>query len=283
MPHPRSMLFFTFLAIPWLNPFAPGPSAAMAPWLASLACVGVALWVASVFGSRHCLSRIVVVFFVTTMVYFAAHMLWIGASLEALATLVAWGCILVMVCLGAALAAADRHDAQRQKYVHLLAGLWLTVALISVVMALCQYLRIEQWFAPWISHSGDGTAFANLRQRNQFATLCAMGLFGLLHLLQTVSHATPYARWQSPWPWLAVTALAIGNGLSSSRTGAVQWLLIAAAVWRWRGSLHAGVRRLGYGALGIYAVVVVLMPWFASAVGNASTGLWGRAQGGDIM
>jgi Virulence factor membrane-bound polymerase, C-terminal/O-Antigen ligase/Protein glycosylation ligase len=292
-------LLFVFFALSWINPFAPGPSAAMVPWLVSLACVGVVLGVAPPPRSFNKLSRGLLAFFSVNALYFALHTLLQGSGVEALATLVAWGCMVVMTIAGAALAHADIQrtgnsasnsvvDTAKQAALpnfscaQGLAWMWLSVALFSVLMALLQYLRIEHWFSPWISHSGDGTAFANLRQRNQFATLCGMGLFALLHWQHTASHATTYTRWQSAWPWLAVTALAIGNGLSSSRTGAVQWLLIAAAVWCWRGSLHAGVRRLGYGALGIYALVVVLMPWFANAVGNASTGLWGRAQDGVV-
>jgi Virulence factor membrane-bound polymerase, C-terminal/O-Antigen ligase/Protein glycosylation ligase len=310
MPELRSKISFFLLTIPWLNPLALGPSAAMVPWLVSLACVGAVLGVAPLYWGRKDLSRGFIVFFSVSALSFALHMLWLGTGLEALATLVAWACMVAMAVVGATLAHADmpRTDNSPSKtlvdqvpetkspnfsHVRCVAGLWLTVALLSALIALCQYLRIEHWFSPWISHSGDGTAFANLRQRNQFATLCGMGLLALLHLRQgaastptsheiSLDEGSSSARWNSAWPWLAVTALAIGNGLSSSRTGAVQWLLIAAAVWCWRDGMHAGVRRLGYGALGIYAVVVALMPWFANAVGNASTGLWGRAQDGVV-
>jgi Virulence factor membrane-bound polymerase, C-terminal/O-Antigen ligase/Protein glycosylation ligase len=218
--------------------------------------------------------------------YFAAHVLWQGRSVEAIATLIAWWCVATMALAGATL---EQLPAQTNFYrVQTLAQLWLGIALLSVLMAICQYLRIEHWFAPWISHSGDGAAFANLRQRNQFATLCGIGLLALLYLRQTALRKEPFnicstARsagaplWEIKWPWLAVTALAIGNGLSSSRTGALQWLLIAAAVLCWRASLQRKVVQLGIGALAIYAVVVALMPWFANAVGNPSNGLWGRA------
>jgi Virulence factor membrane-bound polymerase, C-terminal/O-Antigen ligase/Protein glycosylation ligase len=242
MLSPRCVALSACLAIPWLNPFAPGPSAAMVPWLVSLACVGAALWIANTgsLANSHQLSR---------------------------------------------------HVSRA------LAQLWLGIALVSVLLALCQYLRIEAWFSPWISHSGDGTAYANLRQRNQFATLCGMGLLAVLHLRQLAcamsfaAHAgareasglQPSAfkkKWQTAWPWLAVVALAIGNGLSSSRTGAVQWVLIAGLVMFWRSSLHRPVRSLGWAALLIYGLVVAVLPWFAQLVGNASTGLWGRAQEG---
>ncbi len=216
----------------------------------------------------------------------------------------------------AALRAQDKVDrapcsGQPHEHGNVLAQVWLVMALVSVVMALCQYLHIAHWFAPWVSASEDGQAFANLRQRNQFATLCGIGLFAMLYVLQTslpngpcpfalrknamtdrganaaaAVHAetgtTSYIK--GPWllqtigPWLAVTALAIGNGLSSSRTGALQWLLIAVVVLCWRASLHRKVVQLGLGALAIYAAVVVLMPWVATAVGNSSMGLLGRAQ-----
>jgi Virulence factor membrane-bound polymerase, C-terminal/O-Antigen ligase/Protein glycosylation ligase len=239
--HPKVFLYFFFVALPWLNPFAPGPSAAMASWLVTLICIGASQW---------------------------------------------------LVLEGK----AAKNISLLPHFSRALALLWLGISVASVLIALCQYLRIEHWFAPWISQSAEGTAYANLRQRNQFATLCGMGLLALLSLRQsaacglatrgspklacTFQKNTFKNYWHAAWPWLAVTALAIGNGLSSSRTGAMQWLLIAALVWVWRGILQRRVWLLGYGALGIYALVVLAMPWFAQAVGNSSTGLWGRAQEG---
>jgi Protein glycosylation ligase len=285
----RTVIFFVFIAFPWLNPLATGPSAAMVPWLMSLTCVAAALWFAPVQkgGSISNLSLGLTAFFSFNAAYFALHMLWQESSVEALATLVAWGGVAAMAAVGAQLALADAQardsgmsnassstarevGAVDFSYVQHLAWLWLSVALLSVAMALCQYLRIEHWFSPWISHSGDGTAYANLRQRNQFATLCGMGLLALLYLQQTLhqtlvsslapsgaldkdAHGTPSRaaqRWQAAWPWLAVLALAVGNGLSSSRTGAVQWLLVAGIVWCWRGSLQVQVFGLwGFGHL----------------------------------
>jgi Virulence factor membrane-bound polymerase, C-terminal/O-Antigen ligase/Protein glycosylation ligase len=334
MSAPQALVVFLCVALPWLNPFAPGPSAAMLPWLVSLACVGAALLASPVpqvgsqskwrSGWRCMWCAFGPLFFAGVALWFAARGLWQGPGTEALATVVAWACVLAMAHVGAqllttqlnpsvhahaafsALSAASLRTGSLQAAplpaATLLAATWLGIALLSVLMALCQYLRIEHWFAPWISHSEGGAAFANLRQRNQFATLCGIGLLALLYLQQTtlqygaakqnsrananatsVAASVPMAlggaaqRWHAAWPWLAVTALAIGNGLSSSRTGALQWALIAAALLCWRTSLHRKMVQLGLGALAIYAVVVTLMPWFASAVGNSSNGLWGRA------
>jgi Virulence factor membrane-bound polymerase, C-terminal/O-Antigen ligase/Protein glycosylation ligase len=232
-------VFFIFVgvALPWLNPIATGPSAAMVPWLVSLACVG---WLACVWGQDRKQEH------------------------------------------------ALRFDGR------VFATIWLAVAILSGALALLQYLGMEHYFAPWVSASSAGEAFANLRQRNQFASLCGIGLMALLYLRQIAltGHTNPQVlvradrsssankSQQNLWPWFALTVLAIGNGLSSSRTGGLQWLLIATSVLCWRGSLQPRVRVLGYGALGIYALVVLAMPWFAQAVGNTSNGLWGRAQEG---
>jgi Virulence factor membrane-bound polymerase, C-terminal/O-Antigen ligase/Protein glycosylation ligase len=300
---PRAQIYAACLvlciAIPWLNPFASGPSAAVVPWLVTLACAGVAALVLPKPWPGADWSLSLVWFFLCVALAFGLHMLWDEAVIEVVAALLAWALVAFTVGVGMCFPRA-------QPGVLGLAWCWLAVALLSCGYALLQYLSLAHTFAPWISASTDAMAYANLRQRNQFATLCGIGLLALLYLRQTSqqsrcggllptipastaaaigagvqsTHMTlqrPNEHWQTAWPWLAVTVLAIGNGLSSSRTGALQWLLIAAAVLCWRTSLHRKVVQLALGAVAIYAVVVALMPWFASLVGNASTGLWGRA------
>jgi hypothetical protein len=301
----RIIFFFMALAAPWLNPFAPGPSAAMVPWLVSLGCVGLGLLALPLQLPLAQLPRWVHVFFALVAVYFAGHLLWSGPHAEGWGALLAWGCVWAMLLVGTALGWADHAamvDAEdspleprpaHSYWVRHLAALWLAVALVSVALALVQYLQLEQWVAPWISQSADGTAYANLRQRNQFATLCGMGLCALLYLQQTCAIAPRpgtlhplhplhplHSVWQRVWPWLAATVLAVGTALSCSRTGALQWLLLAAAVLCWRSSLRPRVQWLALGALALYAVAVGLMPLFADWVGNTSTGLLGRAQEG---
>jgi Virulence factor membrane-bound polymerase, C-terminal/O-Antigen ligase/Protein glycosylation ligase len=285
----KNFLFVILLAIPWLNPFSRMPSPPMIPWLVSLACVGLALWATPVELRLNSVSRKVLAFFGLNALYLALHMLRLNSLPAALAGLVAWSSVLAMAYVSASLLIAN------QAAIRALAAMWLVVALISVVMALLQYLRMEYWFDPWISQSGIGVAFANLRQRNLFASLCGIGLLALLYVRQSDKNygerldnpiTSKYqlnlaaTSWNSVWPWLAVVALAIGNGLSASRTGALQWLLITAMVICWRKSLRSDVRTLGYGALAIYVLVELLMPWFADAVGNINAGIWGRMQEG---
>jgi Virulence factor membrane-bound polymerase, C-terminal/O-Antigen ligase/Protein glycosylation ligase len=303
-------IFYLALAAAWLNPFATGPSTSVLPWIVTLCCVALAE-MAEPQQRGAGISRKVLIFFALSALLFTTHALRVSARAEVLATLVAWACVALMAHVGAKLGSDLGSSSVGWFSARRLAWLLLVVALASVVMAVCQYVGVEHWFAPWISASGDGQAFANLRQRNQFATLCGIGLFALLYGVQTGlpngtspvalrkdamagrgGHAAPAVHaetgatsyFNGHWlvhtigPWLAVTVLAIGNGLSSSRTGALQWLLIAVAVLCWRASLHRKVVQLGLGAVAIYALVVALMPWFASAVGNSSIGLLGRAQ-----
>jgi Virulence factor membrane-bound polymerase, C-terminal/O-Antigen ligase/Protein glycosylation ligase len=280
----KSVLFFFLLALPWLNPFSRMPTPVMIPWLVTLACVGAALCASPVALRVNHVSRKILVFFALVALYLVLHTLRSGSYSATLAGLIAWFCVLVMAYVGASLPATGSTPS----YVRALAALWLGLALASVLMALLQFLKMEYLFDPWISQSGIGVAFANLRQRNLFATLCSMGLLALLYLRQSgtptgqLRESATGAYWQAAWPWLAIVTLAIGSGLSGSRTGALQWLLIAALVVCWRASLQSSVRVLGYGALAIYAVVTLLMPWFADAVGNTNSGMWGRAQEGAV-
>ena len=165
---------------------------------------------------------------------------------------------------------------EQEVNVRWLAATWLVVACISTAMALCQYFGVEDWFAPWISHAGDGTAFANLRQRNQFASLTSMGLLALVYLQTTQPLTQRTTRVHSLWPFAALLLLATGNAVSSSRTAAVQWLLIALLGWGWRVHLPTGARRLLWLAVPLYVVMAVLMPQMAAHASTVQSNALGR-------
>jgi Virulence factor membrane-bound polymerase, C-terminal/O-Antigen ligase/Protein glycosylation ligase len=232
-----------FIALPWLNPFATGPSATVLPWLVSLACVGLGLLVAR----TATICRVFAIYFIAAcaLFYWATATLHPQNRVEALTTVVALLCVLVMVYVGAGLRGAG------------LAATWLAVALLSSVMAQLQYFGIEHYAAPWVSASGTGEAFANLRQRNQFATLTGMGLAALLYILQ--QHDGKHTRMVA---WAALVLLAVSNAASSSRTGFVQWVLLAGLAWCWRAHLGMQTRRVAYAAVPAYIAAALLMPFF---------------------
>lgn len=121
-------------------------------------------------------------------------------------------------------------------------GAWLLAALLSSALGLLQYFGATAVFGSWINSTEVGEAFANLRQRNQFATLTNIGLAAVLWWF-------PGAQWRSvsaggaarsaPAPWRTAASLAaavllvLGNAASSSRTGLVQLILLLAMAWAW--------------------------------------------------
>ena len=133
----------------------------------------------------------------------------------------------------------------------LVAMAWIAAATISAAMGLLQYFGVTASFHPWIQAAPLGEAYANLRQRNQFATLTNIGLAAVLWWAGTLARqARPVHRW---WLVAAGVALALGNAASASRTGAVQLLLLAGLLALWGGWRQRWPRRimllalLGYG------------------------------------
>lgn len=203
---------FVFITLPWLNPFSPGPSPAVMPWLLSLGC-------------------------------FALVLLW----------------------------------AARVPLVKVATAAWLAAALLSAVLGLLQYFGATAPFGPWVNNPGIGEAFANLRQRNQFATLINMGLAALLWwVAQDQATATSGATFKaqsvrstplvrpSLAALVAAVFLAFANAASSSRTGLVQLLLLSAMVWVWSRSAPVANQsarlRLLWVAVLAYGIAAVALP-----------------------
>lgn len=247
------------LTLPWLMPFAGGPSPAVVPWLMTLLCVAglVALVplqrpglpVALLFGAM------------------AAAIAIRGPDLHlaTLATLIVLGCGVLCAGLGAA---AIRDG----RLVSALATAWLLAALLSSLMALCQYFNLAHYLSPWLNEvAAHGAAYANLRQRNQFATLTSMGLAALCWFTgrgQLGRHA----------PWM-LALLALGNVTSASRTGMAQWILLVGLGWFWRGSLPPVVKRVLWSAIPFYLLAFILLWLLGGEHDNVFSRLDIRAEG----
>jgi O-antigen ligase len=169
----------------------------------------------------------------------------------------------------------------------LLALTWLAAALISSGMALLQYFGLAATLAPWLSPTLPGEAFANLRQRNQFATLTSIGLVALLACLalRTTSTATttpstpsiPTTLHLPGWAYVSAMLLAVGNAASSSRTGLLQWLLVLVLVLWWYRSNRRPLVLLTLLGLLMYVAAAAVLPLLLNlATGISSDGLWGR-------
>lgn len=214
-----------------------------------------------------------------------------------------WVC--ATVALGVIAAAPARWSAGQ--LMRVAAGAWLVAALISVFIGLLQYVGAAEWLSGWVSPTPLGVAFANLRQRNQFASLTSLGLVALLWwatyqaALQASSKLnelklngstpprTPLPlgnafRPQAGLHWIgtlgAAILLGVGNAASSSRTGLMQLVLIAGLAVVWGGLRQPAVRRTVLVAGLAYGLASIALPWVAG-LDPLSNGAWARLRDGD--
>lgn len=172
------------------------------------------------------------------------------------------------------------------------ASAWLVAALLSSLMGLLQYFGAAAVFGPWVNSPGVGEAYANLRQRNQFATLTNIGLAALLWW---VAQGRPQAAiFREPAPgaaldgrsllaYMAAMLLALGNAASTSRTGLMQLVLLVllAIIWRLAANRQpSDIGRVLGAAVLAYGVAAVGLPILAGLDPNTS-GILARLHEGD--
>lgn len=159
-----------------------------------------------------------------------------------------------------------------------IAGAWLAVGLVSSLIGLCQYFGVVSHFSPWMNQTEIGEAFANLRQRNQFASLTNIALVALVWLV--VKH-----RFAGRRRWLVrmvAGLLAAGNAASSSRTGLLQLVLLCVLCFLWSGWRQPPVRRVLLTALLAYGVAMLALPWLAG-LDLLGHGMVARLRAGDLV
>jgi len=166
------------------------------------------------------------------------------------------------------------------------AGAWLLGAAVSAAMGLLQYLGYAEAFSPWVSYVEAGQAYANLRQRNQQATLVAIGLCALLwwQVQGTAGRVTEPkisaegaeagVLAQHLWPRIALMGVAVllaaADAATGSRTGMLQLLLLLGLSFLWRRG--SGMLWL---VLGSYGLAAMFLPQFAG-LDPLSSGILGR-------
>ncbi|MBL0394715.1 O-antigen ligase C-terminal domain-containing protein [Ramlibacter monticola] len=198
-------------ALPWLDPFAGGPSPSVQPWLVSAAC-GILLWVLAAGGGARADLRVA-----WPVLAAVAWAVLTGGGLRPEVLFLAGG--LALIAISAQVATDDVVTYGFQ------AGL-LLAAVASAVLGLLQYFGLSDALAPWVARTAPGEAFANLRQPNQFATLTWIGaavlLWGTLGLRSGISAAL-------------IVLLAVGSAASVSRTGVLEGLALTLLAALWNG------------------------------------------------
>lgn len=273
----RNIILLLCVALPWLNPFASSPSTAVIPLLVSwmmAACALLAVVELPLVKTRWTWAERVVCG--VLVLWLAASLMWVPQVVDRALTA---GLVASLMCVWLMVAVGRRAAVDEPLLYWLVVGL-LTAAVISAVLGMLQYLGFARELSPWVNQPLKGDAFANLRQRNQFASLTSLGLVALLGWLA----ARAKAQSMTTRCWLIavvlLNVLAAGVACSVSRTGAVQWVLVGVlmAAWSWRSAKQeprfgTGLVWLAISAPLLVAVWSVLMPWLALQ----TTGEWGAS------
>jgi O-antigen ligase len=253
-PRARQVAWIALVAYPWLNPFAAGPSSAVQPWLASAMCAALLFalrgWRAPSFPAALWVALAAV-----------ATALRALPSLEAVTTAAA-----LLLVIGMAGTVAPEP---REAFVDAIAWAWLAAACLNALFALLQYFGAAGDLAPWVSNAGIGEAYGNLRQRNQLASMLAIGLASLSWQVHRG------LRWRIALAPLLL--LAAGTAASASRTGALQWLMLVALAAAWRAPRRKEVLTLGALGLVAYGLFALLLPvLLAHFEGVSGASVFGR-------
>ena len=124
--------------------------------------------------------------------------------------------LMTFACLAAVLGAMPQG---RAAWVAPVALAWLLAALLSSAMGLMQYMGASAAGASWVNGAALGEAFANLRQRNQFASLTNIGLLAVLWWSAQIKPQAQTPSKNKVWTaglTLSTVLLALGNAASSS-------------------------------------------------------------------
>jgi O-antigen ligase len=175
--------------------------------------------------------------------------------------LVAWACGLL--ALLAAVTSQDPWAVMQESAPRA----WVVAALLTALLGLLQWFGVAPQ-TTLVSAAQVGEAYGNLRQKNQFATLTAIG-FAVL-----VFRPAPLVR---PVAVGAVLLLAAGNALSASRTGLVEWLAITALAAAWPGARRERLSLCAVGIAGYVAAGALAPQLLWSSRGVEATNVFLRA------
>ncbi len=273
----RNIILVLCVALPWLNPFASSPSTAVIPLLVSwmmAACALLAVVELPLVKQRWTPPEVVVC--AVLFAWLAASLLWVPQVVDRALTM---GLIASLMCVWLMAAVGRRAAVDEPLLRWLVVGL-IAAAVISAILGVLQYVGWARELSPWVNQPLKGDAFANLRQRNQFASLTSIGLVAVLGWVAAQSKTHNMSRRAWVLAWVLINVLAAGVACTVSRTGAVQWALVGVlmAAWGWRSAKHdaalgKGLVWLALAAPALVAVWSVLMPWVALQ----TTGEWGAS------
>lgn len=163
---------------------------------------------------------------------------------------------------------------------------WLIAGAVSSLIGLLQYFGVAHFFSPWMNVSNAGEAFANLRQRNQFATLVNIAVLALMWVMHAPNdgheRSSQWGRLRSVRSAMGISLavlLGFGNAASASRIGLVQLVALALLSGWWSRSEWCGSRRISsslwiaFSVLISYLFASWLLPHALSGQGSTGTAI----------
>ena len=271
-------LLLLCLSLPWLSPLVVRPSPSVAPLLVSWMLAACAVLLVSDWPGP------VPVWRRRTLVWGALLVGWLLLSLllvpEVVDHALTLGLLASLACVAVMAMVGRRVHLGGQAKMSWLVAAWLFAAGLSSVLGLLQYLDLAHGLSTWVNQPLRGDAFANLRQRNQFATLTSLGLVVLLAwVAQQEASAQGVRAWRRGLSWGLLALLAAGVSTSVSRTGALEWgcVVTLAVLWARRaqrqGERGRQVFWMALAGLVLVAVWSCVLPWLSYQM----TGHWGAS------
>jgi O-antigen ligase len=264
----RNIVVIAALVLPWINPFTSSPSTNVIPLLLSwmmTACAVLAMTdLPAVEPAMQPLGQLKLGVWLFIM---SALLLLIPTHIDHAVTL---GLLSALACIGLMVYVGRRLSVEANEAIQYLVTAWLIAAVVNAVIGLLQYLDLTQGLTPWINipfYKGD--AFGNLRQRNQFATLMSIGWMALWWWV--VARAKEFQRKDRQLLLCVLTLLlATAAAISISRTGLLQWCVLAflSLLWCWQ-QVRAGrevapvIWWYSAGSLVSFIAASIIMPYIA--------------------
>jgi O-antigen ligase len=147
---------------------------------------------------------------------------------------------------------------------------WVLAAVVSAVMGIGQFVGWIMTDAAWIAASPHHEAYANLRQRNQLATLLVMGAAILAWRITIKPHAGKLVE------WLAMALLMVCLAATASRTGMVQLIGLVFFMAVRRSSSQQSMWPVAGAMLVMYFASQTAVVWASQVLGHSNAGLLSR-------
>jgi O-antigen ligase len=204
-----------------------------------------------------------------------------GPSPAAGPLLFSWACALALVGFWVWPQPTLKDKTAFEQKVLALVCAWWAAAIVSALIGLLQYFGAAEALTPWVNSTRTGEAFANLRQRNQFATLCNIGFAAVMWWMldrttqRSISLSTTGAL-------ASAVLLQMGNAASASRTGLLQLVLLLALFSFWGAWRNRSALRVLVAAGLAYALAAVALPVLLG-LDPLNSGMLARLQDGDSV